>query len=111
MPVAAISAFSVVDIVTEQGTRPSFAAGPVEPDVQSNDRRFDGRIYVTVLDDPHVDGARSVQVKQAARQFIERHLAANDLMAVTFTSRAGSAQCRSGFFPRAVKQRDESGTT
>ena len=86
-----ISAFSFVDIAVERDARPSLA-GPVEPDVQSNDRPFDGRVYVMVLDDLHVDPVRSAQVKQAARQFIERNLGANDLMAVTLTGRADATQ-------------------
>lgn len=88
-----ISAFSVVDIPIERGDRPLFASRPLEPDVQSNERPFDGRVYVMILDDLHVDALRSQRVKQAARQFIERNLGANDLMAVIFTGgRADAAQ-------------------
>ena len=46
-----------------------------------------------ILDDLHVDALRSQLVKNAARQFIERNLGANDLMAVIFTGgRADAAQ-------------------
>jgi VWFA-related protein len=88
-----ISNFSVVDIPVERGDRPLYAARPIEPDVQSNERPFEGRVYVMILDDLHVDALRSQRVKQSARQFIERNLGANDLMAVIFTGgRADAAQ-------------------
>jgi VWFA-related protein len=48
---------------------------------------------VLVLDDLHVDFTRTSRVRSAARQFIERNLGANDLMAVIFTGgRAQDAQ-------------------
>lgn len=90
--VQTISAFSFVDLPIERADRPSFAAGPVERDVQSNARPFDGRIYAIVLDDLHVDVARSAQVRLAARQFIERNLGVNDLAAVTFTGQTEATQ-------------------
>ena len=42
-------------------------------------------VYVLVLDDLHTNFQRSPRVKIAARQFIERYLGANDLMAVVTT--------------------------
>ena len=61
--------------------------------MQSNERPFDGRVYVMILDDLHVDAMRTQRVRQSARQFIERNLGANDLMAVIFTGgRATDAQ-------------------
>lgn len=88
-----ISTFAVVDIPIERADRPLFAAKPIEPDVQSNERPFDGRVYVMILDDLHVDATRTQRVRQSARQFIERNLGANDLMAVIFTGgRTADAQ-------------------
>ena len=88
-----IAAFSLVDIPIEAADRPLYAAGPIEPDVQTNARPFDGRVYVLILDDLHTDALRSQRVKLAARQFIERHLGANDLMAVVHTGgRSQAAQ-------------------
>ena len=49
-----ISAFTLVDIPIERVDRPLFAAQPIEPDVRTNARPFDGRIYIVVLDDLHV---------------------------------------------------------
>jgi VWFA-related protein len=77
-----ISAFSLVDIPIERLERPLFAAQPIEPDVRSNAQPFDGRIYIMVLDDWHVQPLHSVRVREAARRFIEQKLGANDLMAV-----------------------------
>lgn len=88
-----LTGFSIVDIPVERAERPLFATQPIDPDVQSNERAFDGRIYVMVLDDLHVAPLRSQRVRIAARQFIERNLGANDLMAVVFTGgRAQDAQ-------------------
>ncbi len=88
-----IATFSVVDIPIERAERPLFSASAIEPDVQSNERPFDGRVYVMILDDLHVEGLRTQQVRRSARQFIERNLGANDLMAVVYTGgRSADAQ-------------------
>src|SRR5438876_1219038 len=81
-----IATFSIIDIPTERANRPLFASQPIEPDVKTNAQPFDGRIYVMVIDDLHTTFGRSQRVKAAARQFIDRHLGANDLMAVVHTS-------------------------
>jgi VWFA-related protein len=78
--------FGIVDIPVERGERPLFASAPIEPDVRTNERPFDGRVYVMVIDDLHTNFARSQRVKVAARQFIQRNLGANDLMAVVHTA-------------------------
>jgi len=80
-----ISTFSLVDIPIERYDRPLFSPRPIERDVQSNERPFDGRVYVVILDDLHVAAQRTARVRTAARQFIEQRLGANDLMAVIFT--------------------------
>jgi VWFA-related protein len=89
-----ISAFSIVDIPVDQLQRPLYAPQPIEPDVKSNERPFDGRIYVMLIDDLHTSAGRTARVRQAARQFIERNLGANDLMAVVHTSAARSTRRR-----------------
>jgi VWFA-related protein len=78
--------FSLVDIPIERYERPLYASEPIEPDVKSNEQPFEGRIYVMVIDDLHTDFSRTTRVRLAARQFIERRLGANDLMAVVHTS-------------------------
>ena len=88
-----ISTFTLVDIPVERPDRPLYTETPIEPDVETNERPFDGRIYVMILDDLHIDALRSQNVKNAARRFIERNLGANDLMAVIYTGgRANAAQ-------------------
>src|SRR2546427_1826157 len=80
-----ITTFSLVDIPVERFQRPLGAEFPVEPDVKSNERPFDGRVYVMIIDDWHTSFGRTERVKRAARQFIQRHLGSNDLMAVVHT--------------------------
>jgi len=81
-----ISAFTQVDIPIERADRPLYSDAPFEPDVRTNERPFDGRVYVMVIDDLHTNFGRTQRVKSAARQFVERRLGANDLMAVIHTS-------------------------
>jgi VWFA-related protein len=82
----AVTNFTLVDIPIERADRPLFAANPIEPDVKTNERPFDGRVYVMVIDDLHTRFGRSQRVKIAAKQFIERRLGANDLMAIVHTA-------------------------
>ena len=82
----AINTFTFVDIPIERADRPLFSATPFEPDVRTNERAFEGRVYVMVIDDLHTRFGRSQRIKSAAKQFIERRLGANDLMAVIHTA-------------------------
>jgi VWFA-related protein len=91
----AISTFSIVDIPVERAQRPLNASAAIEPDVKSNERPFDGRIYVMVVDDLHTYFGRTPRVRAAAKQFIEQNLGANDLMAVVHT--AGSSDASQEF--------------
>src|SRR4051794_22741589 len=86
-----ISAFTLVNIPIEHAERPLFAAHPIEPDVASNAKPFEGRVYVLVLDDLQTATFRTVLVRRAARQFIEQAMAANDVAAVVYTSGRGEA--------------------
>lgn len=81
-----VTAFSFVNIPVEREDRPLFLGRQVEPDVFSNSGRPDGRLYVIVLDDVHTDFRRTVRVRRAAKQFIERNLGSNDLAAVVLLS-------------------------
>jgi VWFA-related protein len=86
-----IASFAMVDI-------PARASAPetprqVERDVQTSERPFAGRLYVLVLDDLHTAAERSQLVRNAARRFIERHMTADDRMAIVHADRrAGAAQ-------------------
>ena len=87
----AITTFTLVDIPVDKDTKPLFAASPIAPDVKTNEKPFDGRVYVMVVDDLHTRFGRSARVKSAAKLFIERRLGANDLMAVVHTAGANDA--------------------
>ena len=88
-----ISAFTYVNIPIERADRPLYSNVALEPDVKTNETPFDGRVYVMVIDDLHTNFGRSQRVKVAARQFIERRLGANDLMAIVHTAGStGAAQ-------------------
>lgn len=91
----AITAFSIVDIPVERSQRPLFASAPIEPDVRTNERPFDGRIYVMLVDDMQTNALRTQRVKTAGRLFIQQHFGANDLMAVVHT--AGGAKSAQDF--------------
>ena len=86
-----IANFALVDIPMDKGE----PAGWAEPDVLSNERPFAGRIYTVILDDLHTAPSRAPRVKAAVRRFVERHLAANDLMAIVHT--AGRDQASQDF--------------
>jgi len=78
--------FSFVDIPIERADRPLFAAAPIEPDVATNAREFDGRVYAILLDDLHTTPSRTLLVRAGARRFLERNLGANDMAAVVHLS-------------------------
>ena len=87
------SVFQLVDLPSAALARDTTQLSGVEPDVRMTSPRFEGRLYVLVLDDLHTSALRSQLVKRAARQFIERHLADGDLAAVILTSgRTDAAQ-------------------
>ena len=83
-----VSVASLVDIPVEKFDPPLFKTKPIEPDVRSNSKEFNGRVFVLVLDDLNTNFSRSARVKAAARQFIERYLGANDVAAVVQTGGA-----------------------
>jgi VWFA-related protein len=88
-----VTVFSMVNLPVERATRPLFASKPIEPDVQTNLSGINGRVYLIVLDDSHTHPIRSSRVRLAAREFIERHMGANDVAAIVHTSgRADAAQ-------------------
>jgi VWFA-related protein len=87
-----IAAFSLIDIPIEPSRPSASDAIPIEPDVRSNERRFDGRVYVMMLDDGGTRADRTARTRAAARRFIEEHLGPDDLMAVVFTFLTKPAQ-------------------
>src|SRR5262245_42534768 len=83
-----VAAFSLVDVPIEKSSQ----GGSIEPDVHSNERRFSGRVYAMLLDDANTAPDLTARTKNAARQFVERHLGANDVMAIVFTTLSEPAQ-------------------
>ena len=86
-----VSAFTLVNIPIEKPDQPLFTRQPIEPDVASNAKPFEGRVYVIVLDDLQTAAYRSMLVRRAAHQFVEQAMAANDVAAVVYTSGRGEA--------------------
>ena len=70
------------------------AAQPIEPDVQAN-TVAEGRIYLIVLDDLHIDFTNTPRVKRFLREFIEQNFGTNDLAAVVYTERPRRRRARS----------------
>ena len=81
-----VEMFSYVELPVEPTDRFGTLSRPVTSDAKSNSRPFDGRVYVIVLDDLDISPLRGGLVKHAAREFVERHVGANDLAAVVYTS-------------------------
>ena len=86
-----VSVFTPVNIPFEQPARTLIEGRPLKFDVASNQGARDGRVYVLVLDDYHIGGLRANQVKVAAKEFIEKHVAANDQVAVIHASGRSNA--------------------
>src|SRR3954465_8819934 len=87
----ALTAFSMVDIPVERADPPLFAKAAVVPDVVSNRKPFAGRVFVLVIDDLNTRFTRTARTRAAARQFVERYVGANDIVAVVNTSGYGKA--------------------
>lgn len=84
-----LTAFSMVDIPIERADPPLFAKTAIPPDVATNRTPFEGRVFVLVIDDLHTRGYRTIRTRSAARQFVERYVGANDIVAVVNTSGYG----------------------
>ena len=105
----ALTVFSMVDIPVTRPDPPLYSKTVIPPDVVSNRTPFEGRVFVLVLDDLNTRISRTARTRQAARQFVERYVAANDLVAVVNTSGYGKAmQDFTGNRALAVKAIDAS---
>ena len=82
----ALTAFSMVDIPIERPDPPLFAKTAIPPDVVSNHTPFEGRIFVLVMDDLNTKFGDTSRTRAAARQFVERYVGSNDMVAVVNTS-------------------------
>jgi len=86
-----ITSFSLVDIPRVRPERPLFAAGAIEPDVQSN-TLGEGRLYVFALD--QVRGEQILRTRRFVRRFIEQYFGPNDLGAVVFLGGADHSKAQ-----------------
>ena len=82
----ALTAFSMVDIPVERPDPPLFAKTAIPPDVVSNRTPFEGRVFVLVMDDLNTKFGDTSRTRAAARQFVERYVGSNDMVAVVNTS-------------------------
>src|SRR6478672_9272990 len=87
----ALTAFSMVDIPVERIDPPLYKSTAIVPDVVSNRVPFEGRVFVIVMDDLNTRVSRTPRVRAAARQFVERYVGANDIVAVINTSGSNKA--------------------
>src|SRR5436309_8095978 len=86
-----LSVFSLVEIPVERVDPPLFAKNPIPPDVQTNRKTFEGRVFVLLLDGFHTSAARSLLLRRAASLFVQRYVGANDVVAVVDTTGATAA--------------------
>ena len=87
----ALTAFSMVDIPIARVDPPLFSKTAIPADVATNRTPFEGRVFVLVLDDLHTRFNRTARTRAAARQFVERYVGANDIIAVVNTSGFGKS--------------------
>jgi VWFA-related protein len=81
-----IDRIEVVDVPVEPRPLPALLGGrPIEPDVYTN-KVEPGRLYLIIMDDLHVNPARTSAARRIARMFIEENLAPNDVAAVVVAS-------------------------
>lgn len=86
-----IDRMSFVEIPIERaGIRPVATALP-RADVQTNLQRFEGRLYVLLLDDVQTSPQRARRIKTAARRFVDENLEPGDIAAVVHVSGSGAA--------------------
>ena len=88
----AVDAFAFVDIPFERADPLLHRDDEVDPDVFTNERDFEGRIYLIVLDSYHVAAVRTQQTRQVVRDFILNNVAANDSAAVVHVGRTDISQ-------------------
>jgi VWFA-related protein len=87
-----LGVFSLIDIPIERPDPLLFRETIVTPDVVSNERPFDGRVFMIVLDAFHIQPIRTSAVRKQAREFIERFMGVNDLAAVIHVGQPAAGQ-------------------
>lgn len=88
-----LSGFVLVNAGRAKADAPLFLGRAIEPDVHTNTVPFDGRLYVILMDDLHVEALTTTLARAAAKRFVETQLGADDLAAVICASgRPGASQ-------------------
>jgi VWFA-related protein len=88
----ALSVCAYVDIPIERPDPLLFRRTTVEPDVATNEKPFDGRVFMIVLDGYHIAPLRSAEVQKQVRLFLERYLGTNDLAAIVHIGNPSAGQ-------------------
>lgn len=86
-----ITNFSLVNLESQPTPDPPAVWQAVEPDVRSNARPFEGRLYVLLLDDLHVALEQTGDVRRSVRRFLEQYFDDGDMAAVVSTSGSADA--------------------
>jgi VWFA-related protein len=85
-----ITVFAEVSVPLDRVDAAPDGAAPLPRDVATNDEGVRGRLFALVLDELHTDARRSGDVRRLAAQFIQRHLARNDLAAIVSVGGSGT---------------------
>jgi VWFA-related protein len=80
-----ITTFAAVNLPIARGLPLPAASGSIQQGVHTNITP-EGRIYLVVLDDLHVDAARTQAVRTALHRFVEQDLGPTDMTAIMSTS-------------------------
>ena len=87
-----VSAFASVDIPIERADPPLFAKNAIPPDVATNRTPFQGRVFVIVIDDLHINFARTSRVRETVHRALRRHQRPRGSREY-----AGAVRCDAGF--------------
>ena len=86
-----VAVFTPVTSRSSTPERTLIEGRPLKFDVANNEGARDGRVYVIVLDDYHIGALRIGAGQDRRREFIEKHVAANDQVAVIHASGRSNA--------------------
>lgn len=87
-----VDAFALVDIPLERADPLLHRDDAIDPDVFTNERDFEGRIYLIMLDSYHVAPIRTQLARKVMRDFILNSMAVNDTAAVVHVGRTDISQ-------------------
>jgi VWFA-related protein len=90
-----IAVFAEVRIPLDRQEPPVAEPAQLPQEVATNEEGIRGRVFALVLDELHTDARRSGEVRRLAREFVERHMARDDVAAIVSTG--GRADATVGF--------------